>query len=143
MQVDLHRLTSLRATIARKPLADDLVTIERAFDRLKSGRPAAFLAWAWFEETERSLLAATRELGEALARDALQRDDHLRALEISQFLTALDPFDEAAREMTISAHLAARHRGAALIEYRQYRKVLKDELAVEPSAVLHQLFSGQ
>jgi len=143
MQVDLHRLTSLRATIARKPFSGNLVTIERVFDRLKCGRPAAFLAWAWFEETERSLQAATREIGEALARDALQRDDHLRALEIGRFLTVLDPFDEAAREMTISAHLAARHRGAALIEYRQYRKVLKDELAVEPSAVLHQLFATQ
>jgi DNA-binding SARP family transcriptional activator len=142
LKVDLHQMTSLRTAISRKASADDLVAIETVFDRLKCGRPAAFFAWAWFEDTERTLQAATRELGEALARDALQRDDHLRALEISHFLTVLDPFDESAREMTISAHLAARHRGAALIEYRQYRKVLKDELAVEPSAELQQLFSS-
>ena len=82
------------------------------------------------------LLWATHALGAFIAARALRAGDHVRALAIAHALTRLDPLDEAARQIAISAHIAANDRGAAILEYRGYRELLRSELDVEPSADL-------
>lgn len=141
--VDLPRIDAVRAALARgeRHAFDDAI-VENLFERLRGGRPASFANWEWFEETEWQLQAAARELGEFLAERSLSRNDVARTLEIGRSLTALDPLDESARKLTISAHLAANDRNAALVEFRRYQKVLKEELAAEPSPDLKRMVSA-
>jgi len=140
VEVDVRALPALRSAVARGTSATaDVAVIESSFERLRRGRPHAFGRWEWFEDTERVMQAATRELGEFLARDALRRADTARALQIAEFLVGLDPLDEAARGIKIEAHLATENRGAAILEYQHYRKLLERELDVEPSAQLKEL----
>jgi DNA-binding SARP family transcriptional activator len=137
VEVDVRALPALRAAAARgTTAAADGEAIDAAFQRLRRGRPDTFSRWEWFEDTERMLQAATRELGDFLATDALRRADTARALQIAEFLVGVDPLDEAARTVKIKAHLATENRGAAILEFQHYRKLLERELGVEPSAQL-------
>jgi len=137
VDVDLRRLQLALERIRRDSVPDaDVPWLEEIFERLVRGRPAAFANWEWFEPVERELEAATRDVGAFIAARALRAGDHVRALAIAHALTKLDPLDEAARQIAISAHIAANDRGAALLEYRGYREILREELDVEPSADL-------
>lgn len=73
--------------------------------------------------TER--LTAARRHGEAVAAG----------------LTAVrtEPLRESAHRVLMKAHLAAGNRGAALSQYEQCRRTLKEELGLEPSASLRDL----
>jgi DNA-binding SARP family transcriptional activator len=140
VEVDLRDLTRLRAAVEREGAA--LAEFPRAaalFERLRRGRPATALDLEWFESTEHWLQRTTVLLGEFIARDALQRDDNAGALQIGEYLTKLEPFDEAGPSLSIAAHLASKRRGAAVAEYGHYRKVLDAGLGVEPSMQLKEL----
>ena len=140
VNVDVRALPALRSAVARGTSAPaDITAIEASFERLRHGRPDAFCRWEWFEDTERMLQAATRELGDFLAHAALDRGDTARALQIAEYLVGLDPLDEAARAVKIQAHLATENRGAAILEFQHYRKLLDRELGVAPSAQLKEL----
>ena len=142
VDVDVRALPALRATVLRgTTVTAEVGAAESFFERLKRGRGDAFSPWEWFADTERMLQAATRELGEFLARGALRDADIARALRIAEFLVGADPLDEAARGVKIEAHLATENRGAAILEFQHYRKLLSDELGVEPSAQLKELLS--
>jgi DNA-binding SARP family transcriptional activator len=117
----------------------DFSGLETTFAHLARGRPAAFANWEWFEPVEKTLVAATHELGAVLGERALHAGEHVRALATAHALIRLDPLDERARRVAIHAHLAADDRGAAVLEYRGYKAVLKTELDVEPSPDLKQL----
>lgn len=73
--------------------------------------------------TER--LTAARRHGEAVAAG----------------LTAVrtEPLRESAHRVLMKAHLAAGNRGAALSQYEQCRRTLKEELGLEPSTSLRDL----
>ncbi|HEV2737113.1 MAG TPA: BTAD domain-containing putative transcriptional regulator [Candidatus Elarobacter sp.] len=142
VDVDVRALPALRSAVARgTAVTAEIDGAEMLFERLKRGRAHAFSRWEWFAETERVLQAATRELGGFLAHDALRRADTARALQIAEFLVGVDPLDEAARGVKIEAHLATENRGAAILEYQHYRKILGEELGVEPSTQLKELLS--
>lgn len=141
IEVDLRILEGALERIRRSPDAQE-PDLEAMFDRLARGRPAFFANWDWFEPIERILEAATHEVGAFIAAHALALGDHVRALAIAQMLTKLDPLDEGARRVAIRAHLAANDRGAAILEYRSYRVLLRDELDVEPSSDLKQLLEA-
>jgi DNA-binding SARP family transcriptional activator len=143
IDVDLRWLQRALERIRRDAVPEgDLPRLEEIFERLVRGRPAAFANWEWFEPVERELEAATREVGAYVAARALRAGDHVRALGIAHALTKLDPLDEAARQIAISAHIAANDRGAAILEYRGYRELLREELDVEPSAELLRLLEA-
>ena len=137
VEVDLHDLTTLRAAVDREGATlTEFPQATAIFERLRRGRPASALDLEWFESTEHWLQRTTVLLGEFIARDALQHDDIAGALQIGEYLTKLEPFDEAGPSLSIAAHLAAKRRGAAIAEYGHYRKVLDTELGVEPSSQL-------
>jgi DNA-binding SARP family transcriptional activator len=50
-----------------------------------------------------------------------------------------EPLRESAHRVLIKAHLAAGNRGAALRQFEQCRRVLREELGLEPSASLRDL----
>jgi len=50
-----------------------------------------------------------------------------------------EPLRESAHRVLVMAHLAAGNRGAALRQYEQCRRVLLDELGLEPSPTLRNL----
>jgi|GEM_PF-2446428 len=140
VEIDLRYLPALRSAVVRGTTARaEIAGIEAYFARLKSGRPDAFSRWEWFADVERTLQARTREFGEFLAHDALRRGDTSRALEIAEYLIGIDPLDEAARTVKIETYVATGNRGAAILEYQHYRKLLEAELGVEPSAQLKEL----
>jgi DNA-binding SARP family transcriptional activator len=142
VEVDVRGLPALRSAVQRGTDATTELAVARSFfERLKHGRAHAFSRWEWFTNTERMLQAATRELGEFLARAALRCADSAGALKIAEFLVGVDPLDEAARGIKIEAHLATENRAAAILEYQHYRKLLDEELGVEPSAQLKELLS--
>jgi DNA-binding SARP family transcriptional activator len=139
VEVDLRELTTLRAAVDRGAAVSEFPQAAAIFERLRRGRPAGALDLEWFESTEHWLQRTTVLLGELIARDSLQRDDIAGALQIGEYLTKLEPFDEAGPSLSIAAHLAAKRRGAAVAEYGHYRKVLDAELGVEPSSQLKEL----
>ncbi|HEY0382347.1 MAG TPA: BTAD domain-containing putative transcriptional regulator [Candidatus Elarobacter sp.] len=140
VQVDLRWLQRMLERVRRNAVTnDDVPALEESFARLARGRPAAFGNWEWFEPIESTLEAATHEIGAFLGTRALLAGDHVRALTIAQTLTKLDPLDERARQVAISAHLAANDRGAAILEFRGYKALLETELDVEPSPDLKRL----
>jgi DNA-binding SARP family transcriptional activator len=141
--VDLRRLQQMLERIRRGEVADaGVAELEETFARLARGRPAMFGSWDWFEPTESTLEAATHELGGFLGERALQGGDHVRALALAQVMTKHDLLDERARHIAISAHLAANDRGAAILEYRGYKELLRTELDVEPSPDLKRLLEA-
>jgi DNA-binding SARP family transcriptional activator len=143
VQVDLRWLQRTLEGVRRDTVADaDVPALEETFARLAHGRPAAFAQWEWFEPTENALEAATHEVGAFLGDRALRAGDHVQALAFAQALTKLDLLDERARHIAISAHLAANDRGAAILEYRGYKALLRSELDVEPSADLKHLLEA-
>jgi len=143
VEVDLRDLTRLRGAVDREgTLLAEFPEAPAIFERLRRGRPAGAHDLEWFESTEHWLQRTTVLLGELIARDALQRDDTAAALQIGEYLTKLEPFDEAGPSLSIAAHLAAKRRGAAVAEYGHYRKVLDEELGVEPSAQLRELLKS-
>jgi DNA-binding SARP family transcriptional activator len=144
IEVDLRRLQRTLERVRRDTVpAGDMPQLEATFESLVRGRPAAFADWEWFEPVEQTLEAATHEVGAFIAARALREGDDVRALGIAQALTKLDPLNENARQIAISAHIAADDRSAAILEYRAYKALLRAELDVEPSADLKRLLEGE
>ncbi|MFJ8691726.1 AfsR/SARP family transcriptional regulator [Streptomyces roseolilacinus] len=50
-----------------------------------------------------------------------------------------EPLQESAHRVLVKAHLAAGNRGAALHQYEQCRRILREELGLEPSSSLRAL----
>jgi DNA-binding SARP family transcriptional activator len=143
IEVDLRTLQLGLERIRRDAVnGAELVALETTFERLARGRPAFFANWEWFEPVEHVLESATHEVGAFIAEHALLRGDHVRALAIAQRLIKLDPLDEGARRVAIRAHLTADDRGAAILEFRGYKELLRTELDVEPSPDLKRLLEA-
>lgn len=144
VDVDLPWLERMLDRIRRGAVDDeDAPALDETFARLVRGRPAAFGSWEWFDRFESELTAATHELGAYLGERALRSGKTARALEIAQALTRLDPLDERAHRIAMSAHLAAHDRAAAILEYRGYKTMLATELETEPSDDLKRLLEVQ
>jgi len=117
----------------------DRALLARALDRLGDERHAVIEGWEWFAAALRRLDDLRTELAHRLASEALERGDPDAALGFAGRAIAFDPCDEPAREIAIRAYLALGDRAGALRQYRQYRELLRTELAAEPSAALTEL----
>jgi DNA-binding SARP family transcriptional activator len=82
------------------------------------------------------LIEATLRAGE----HALRLGDARAAQEHADRATALDPFAERAWHLRMSAHRAVGERAAALRAYDECRRLLADNLGVEPAPAIRQLF---
>ncbi|MGH8932083.1 MAG: AfsR/SARP family transcriptional regulator [Egibacteraceae bacterium] len=79
---------------------------------------------------------------EALCERLLAFGRHAEAVEAGLAAVHGEPLRESAHRMLISAHLAQGNRCEALREYLGYRRLLWDELGIEPSPLITQLVQG-
>jgi DNA-binding SARP family transcriptional activator len=80
--------------------------------------------------------------GVMLAEDALAHGLFDEALGFAGEVAAVDPYDEAACELTIRVLLARGDPNAARREFRRYAAALAEELDARPSARLAALVAG-
>ncbi len=62
------------------------------------------------------------------------------ALEVGLAAVAAEPLRESAHRAVVSVHLAEGNTAEAIRQYRLCRRLLKEQLGVEPSPRMHQLF---
>jgi DNA-binding SARP family transcriptional activator len=79
---------------------------------------------------------------EALCRRLSENGRLGQAVQAGLAAVAGEPLRESARRALIEAHLADRNVDAALREYDAFRRLLQDELGLEPSADLRALVEG-
>ncbi|MFN2528910.1 MAG: BTAD domain-containing putative transcriptional regulator [Candidatus Baltobacteraceae bacterium] len=142
VRVDIDEMEHLESALQKGTFDDEcLPEVQRHFDALRQGRPANFATWEWFAEREQQLESLARTFGQFLGRRAIAGADYHTAVQIGEYLRKLDPLDEDARSLLITAHVAHNDEAAAERELRLYQKVLKDELNSEPSADLNSLLT--
>jgi DNA-binding SARP family transcriptional activator len=66
----------------------------------------------------------------------------VKAIEAGFAAVTADPFRESGHRSLIRAHLREGNRSEAIREYRLYRKLLGEELGIEPSVGLREMLSG-
>lgn len=93
-----------------------------------------------FLERERVRILNLHAL-EAACVELARRGRTVEAVETGLRAVRAEPLRESANRALISAHLAAGNRSEAFRQFERYRKMLWDELAVEPSPHLEQLFT--
>ena len=79
---------------------------------------------------------------EALCRRLSAKGRFGQAVQAGLAAVAGEPLRESARRALIEAHLAERNVAAALREYDAFRRLLRDEVGLEPSADLRALVEG-
>ncbi len=91
-------------------------------------------AWAVAERTAAVELQRTAVL--AVAKAQLQAGRAADALSLLHGLIARSPLDEPLRLLAVEAHAALGSLGAAVAEFQQFRRLLREERNEEPSADL-------
>jgi DNA-binding SARP family transcriptional activator len=80
---------------------------------------------------------------EAMAKRLTSAGRHGEAVAAGLSAVRAEPLRESAHRALIGAHLAAGNRGAAQHQYDQCRRVLREELGLEPSESLRHLLPQQ
>jgi DNA-binding SARP family transcriptional activator len=114
---------------------NDLAAVPWRLDELDF-LPGCYDDWALMERerVRQRLLHAL----EALARHLIARGRCAEAVDVALTAVVADPLRESAQTLLIKAHLAERNWREARRAYAVYRKVLLDEIGVEPGqALLH------
>jgi DNA-binding SARP family transcriptional activator len=88
----------------------------------------------WASAWRESLTVRYAEVLAALVEACHADEDHLAATQAARRLVELEPFDEAAHRSLMRAYARSGRRAHALRQYLECRRVLIDELGVEPSA---------
>jgi DNA-binding SARP family transcriptional activator len=65
-----------------------------------------------------------------------------QAVEAGLAAVALEPLRESAHRLLISVHLAEGNRAEAIRQYRAYQRLLREELALDPSPQIQALLGG-
>jgi len=94
---------------------------------------------AWLERQRESLHQARAQALAQLATQLEGTHRHERALGHAQELVAIDPLDEAAQRRLIRLYAAVGQPRVALQQFERCRKVLHDELGIEPEVATLQL----
>jgi len=135
--VDLWEIerTAERVRTRERLREGDRAALVRTWERLREERYAPLERWEWFEPALQRLDELRTVIAHRLGIDALDGDPQA-ALAYALDVIGFDPYDEPARELAITAHLALGDRSAALRVFRQYRDALRRDLQAEPSPAL-------
>jgi len=140
------------------PAAEDTVDVEVAAGALEEARAALqegaadraleaagvaaaltggqFLAGTegtWVERRQAHLTDLHLDSLEALSEAATSSGQYRTAIEAAGEVVAAQPLRESAHRVLMAAHAAAGNRGEALRAYERCRRILVDELGVDPS----------
>ena len=143
VRVDLRDLERSFAVAARRTIvtAKEREMLARVVERWGVASPELSEAHEFLSPILVRAAQMVQTIAERLADDALQRGAPDDALAIARDLIANDPCDEQARHIAIRAMLVKGERSKALVELRDYQKVLWNELEVRPSAALTALLN--
>ena len=94
--------------------------------------------WVAFER-ERFRLIALHAL-ESMARWYVKASQFGPAIYCALAAVRLEPLRESSHRALIEAHLAEGNAAEAIYQYRYYRRLLRDELGIEPSEQMELLF---
>ncbi|MFD4106275.1 BTAD domain-containing putative transcriptional regulator [Streptomyces sp. NPDC058650] len=76
---------------------------------------------------------------EGLAQRLQREGEYLAALQTALTAAQIDPMRETAQRILIEILLAEGNRACAVKRYHEYRRLLRSELAVEPSPLMTRL----
>jgi len=113
--------------------------LERCRISLRSPFPEFALRWKWFAPYRERIAVAYGAVLEALATDALLRDDRGVARERAQELLRHDPCNERGCEIAMTVARREDDVAAALAEFRRYEAALRRDRNVEPAQRLRAL----
>jgi DNA-binding SARP family transcriptional activator len=134
VDVDLHDLSARVEGMERSPGAtDELAPATLGRDLL----PDWYEDWVLLER-ERFRQLRLHAL-ETLCARLTEAGRFGAAVQAGLAAVAGEPLRESAHRRLIQAHLAEGNPGEALRQYRLYRRLLGDELALEPSAAIRRL----
>jgi DNA-binding SARP family transcriptional activator len=132
--VDVDRFEEISRTALGAAGADQRQLLERAI-ALWTGEPLpeerdADWATLWREH----LTVRYAEVLNALVAACHSDGDHLAATDAARKLVEVDPLDESAQRLLITAYARSGMRAHALRQYLECRRRLVDELGVEPAS---------
>jgi DNA-binding SARP family transcriptional activator len=79
---------------------------------------------------------------EVICERLIDAGDFVGALEAGLAAVAAEPLRESAHRAVIKVHLAESNRAEAVMEFRSYRQMLKEELGIAPSNVMVELIQA-
>lgn len=143
VQIEVDRVryaceAALRETARSARERSDL---QETYRLLSAGRPTYLLDNEWFAGTEAMLVNLQMQLGEALAREVMEREQYASAPDLARMMLECDPCDETAWELLIRTHLANGDREAATRTFREYWRSVATQLQAAPSQRLEKLLA--
>ena len=94
----------------------------------------------WVEEQRTYYREQYLRLLESLAGVAQAAADWPKVMQLAQLIIHDDPFREDIHCMVMRAHAALGNRGAVKDQFEALKRILKNELGVEPSAETRKLY---
>jgi DNA-binding SARP family transcriptional activator len=123
---------------ARRALAaggPERIAALEAATRLWTGEPLPEERYSdWAVSWRERLSSLHADVLGALAETHSRAGDHAAAARAARALVDLDPLDEHAQRLLMSAYASAGRRGAALRQFLECRHALVEELGIEPEA---------
>lgn len=140
IEVDLPRAEALLRNAAAPALeAERRESLVELTVACSSAGAVRYERYGWAHGLRTRIEAVACGASIALAKNALA-DGHLNeAIRFAGLAASVDPYDEAATEITIRSHIARGDADAARREYRRYAVALSRELGATPSLGLAKL----
>jgi len=136
--LEFERLCSQASTSPQEQARAAALYRGRFMDGLYLDDCPAFDSWLVAEQSRRHL-QIVRVLRQ-LARHQTHMGEYEQGLDYASRLLSLEPWDEAAHRQMMELLAYSGQRGAALAQYETCRRVLEDELGVEPEGETTALF---
>jgi LuxR family maltose regulon positive regulatory protein len=133
--VDAERFTVVARDALLAPPGPDRRGALEAAAALWTGTPLPEEEYAdWTQAWREELQALLHRVLVALADEHRAAGDELAVAAVGRRLVALDPLDEGAHRMLITAHARTGRRSMALRQYLECRRLLVEGVGIEPDA---------
>ncbi len=132
VSVDVARFAALLDRARDEPPANRYGTLREA-EELYRGDLLEDLAAEWVEDDRRHLRALYQQALRDLVQLSVEADAVERGIAYARKLVRLDPLDEDAHQHLMVLYHLAGDVGAALSQFTQLRRILRDELGQDPS----------
>ncbi|HEY0379700.1 MAG TPA: BTAD domain-containing putative transcriptional regulator [Pyrinomonadaceae bacterium] len=142
-RIDLEEFDQLVAQGEAALRSRDQEAVTDAFERAVALSRGDFMQGSyddWVEEQRSYYREQYVRLLETLAKAALKAEDWSRSLHYAQRILRDDSFREDVHAMLMRAHAALGNRVAVREQYEELRRLLREELGVEPTAETQRVY---
>jgi two-component system LytT family response regulator len=87
--------------------------------------------WIWSAEKSEQLSVLYRAASVKLVREYMKRESFIKAEDLLLKLFSIEPYDEEVTKLIISLYIRTKRKNQAILHYRKYEKILKEELGAE------------